>query len=82
MTNELHAVMADASFHVAHRLSAWRSLMGRKTQAELANDLGVDPSTVSAYEGGSHSPRGATAAAIERMTGIPASHWYAEKGTA
>lgn len=82
MTTELHAVMADTSFRVGDRLGAWRCLHGRKTQVGLANDLGVDPSTISAYEGGSHSPRGATAADIERLTGIPASHWYTEKGPA
>lgn len=45
------------------------------SQAELARKLGVTPQAVNGWLNGGPPPRLENAAALEKLTGIPASEW-------
>ena len=58
-------------------LKAWLKDEGRKS-SWLAKHCMADQSTVSHWVNGNRMPHAVNRAAIERLTGIPASAWVAE----
>ncbi len=58
----------------AHHLATWLQSTST-TRLQLANELGVDPTSVGNWLSGRGRPSVANAAAVESKTGIPCAQW-------
>jgi len=59
------------------KLEQWLK-WNRRSRASLARELAVADFTVKRWIRGDHRPSGKLAVEVERVTGIPATDWWAE----
>jgi DNA-binding XRE family transcriptional regulator len=75
----LVAVMVDENLAAGYRLVAWR-ILHACTRPQIAATLGLKKETVAKIEAGRVSPGLQTAAVIQKLAGIPITHWCADVG--